>query len=391
MTARFDYGLPADEPEIARYAAIASTAYCAPRAELEPKMKRLGARITRVVRQRGALVGGLLLYRTGQWFGGRNVAMTAIGAVAVAPEARAQGAATALMRATVRDLHAAGIALSTLYPAVLPLYQRAGYEIAGSRYRIELQPRALHHRERALPMRPLAREDDQLKQQAYRRYVRHANGPIDQSASEWRRAEAIWRPAREVYGVFRGKELEGYVGYVPRLGEGERLDCREFVALTPAAGRRLLAFFADHRSQVQRITFYASPHDPLLMELDVPCTRIRLLDPWMLRIVDVAAALAGRGYPTGLEARIDFAVRDDLIRANRDRFRLEIARGRGRVVRGGRGTVKIDVRALAALYTGYLPAAELAARTGRLEASRTQESLLHRAFVGPPPWMVDEF
>src|SRR2546426_9159996 len=90
--------------------------------------KIVGRKNYRVVRRGSMVLGGCALLPMGQFFGGRSVPMMGVGAVGVAPEHRGQRAASTLMRAALKDMHARGYPLSALYPATLPLYRSAGYE-----------------------------------------------------------------------------------------------------------------------------------------------------------------------------------------------------------------------------------------------------------------------
>ena len=65
--------------------------------------------------------------------------------------------------------------------------------------------------------------------------------------------------------------------------------------------------------------------------------------------------------------------------------------GHGRLEPGGDGTVRLDVGALAALFTGWATTDALA-RIGLLDGGGTAErTALDRIFAGPAPWMLDEF
>ena len=81
----------------------------------------------------------------------------------------------------------------------------------------------------------------------------------------------------------------------------------------------------------------------------------------MLRIVDVGAALAARGYPRGLSGEIHLDVCDDVIVSNNGRYVLEVADGKGHISTGGKGDLRIDERGLAALYSGFKTPSELIA------------------------------
>jgi predicted acetyltransferase len=111
---------------------------------------------------------------------------------------------------------------------------------------------------------------------------------------------------------------------------------------------------------------------------------------WLLRVVDVRAALTGRGYPPGLETEVHLAVRDEVCPWNNGRFVLTVADGRGEVREGERSDVILDARGLAALYTGYLTPAALQ-QVGLAAGEPRALAAAGLPFAGPAPWMPDMF
>ncbi len=72
---------------------------------------------------------------------------------------------------------------------------------------------------------------------------------------------------------------------------------------------------------------------------------------WMLRIVNLPAALSGRGYQQSVEGEIHFDIEDEVLADNNGRWVLELADGSARVARGGDGWLKMHIRALAPLFS----------------------------------------
>ena len=110
----------------------------------------------------------------------------------------------------------------------------------------------------------------------------------------------------------------------------------------------------------------------------------------MLRVINVGKALEKRGYPLGIETELHLDVQDDLLKENNGKFILSVANGRGKVTRGGKGELKLDVRGLAPLYTGLFSpqALQLA---GYLDATQKTISTATQLFVSVSPWMPDFF
>src|SRR4029453_8182826 len=98
-------------------------------------------RVVRSSTNGNPIVGGLAIHDMGQFFGGKSLRMGGIGAVGIAPEFRASGAATQMMTLVLRDMRDSGFLISSLYPATVPLYRRAGYQSPRSPYRITNPPR----------------------------------------------------------------------------------------------------------------------------------------------------------------------------------------------------------------------------------------------------------
>src|SRR5207237_6924934 len=118
-------------------------------------MQCIGGDNLRILRDGDARVGGLGIYRFGQWFGGRSVPCAGIAGVGIAPELRGRGLATQMMRRALLDLAQDGPPLSCLYPATLELYRRAGYEVAGGRYEVRVPCSALPRLPRGARIEPI--------------------------------------------------------------------------------------------------------------------------------------------------------------------------------------------------------------------------------------------
>jgi predicted acetyltransferase len=162
------------------------------------------------------------------------------------------------------------------------------------------------------------------------------------------------------------------------------------VARTPGAARRILRLLADHRSVARTATLVAGPGDPLLSHLREERVEVAELQRWMLRIVDVRGALDRRGWSPQVRGEVQLDVRDELLPDNARRWVLEVAGGRAQVREGGSGAVVLDVRGLASLYAGFMPAEELRV-AGLCEGSDADLAKASALFAGPAPWLTDFF
>jgi predicted acetyltransferase len=208
----------------------------------------------------------------------------------------------------------------------------------------------------------------------------------------WSRVEKPRGEAGRGFLAVREGRVEGYTWAMEKKKEAGNYDLQltDFVARTPEAARRLLSFYADHRSLAEEMFFYSSPASPLLYLLAEQAFSISMHFLWMVRITHLEKALAARGYPEGLEGELHLSVADEVLPENAGNFVLTVGGGRGEARRGGRGTLRVDIRALASLYTGFLGPAALAA-AGRLEGSAGEQRLAEAIFGGALPTMPDMF
>lgn len=385
-------GPPQDDRELQELLAGHRRTYLMSAEEGAEWIERMPAEELRVVRRDGKVAGGLRLIDMGQWFGGRSVPMTGISSVGIDPMDRASGLASTLMRSVIEELHTKGTALSALYPATQPVYRRVGYELAGSWLNFSLLANTIDVRDRDLEVQLSDPVDRPLLERLYAERARRSSGLLDRPDGMWK--NFLERPKTDVhsYIVSGASGPEGYVVFTQSRQKGWRYDLnlRDLVALTPAAARRLLTFFADHRSFANELKWAGGPADPFVFHLREQDWKIEWAMNWMLRIVDVQRALTERGYPSGLEAELHLEVRDNVLPANDGRFVLEVAGGKGTVRSGGEGTIRIDVRGLAPLYSGFLGAEELRA-TDYIDGADTHLATATAVFAGPAPWLADFF
>ncbi len=353
---------------------------------------QVGLENLQLVRSVDRVVGGLKLYPMGQWFGGQRVPMAGVAAVAIAPEHRGTGAAVALLRHTLQTLHQQGVALSTLYAATQRLYRKVGYEQAGIYCHFSIPAIGLHPITHDLPMHRINPTDWQEFRSLYQQQASYNNGNLDRHPALW---ESVVRSSatEPVYSYLVGSTSnpQGYIIFTQSATPGGYdLRIRDWVALTPEATERLWTFLADHRSLVNNILWYGSTLNPWLVLLPEQTYQVQHQKRWFLRIVDVISALTVRGYPKSLDTQLHLDIQDALIPANHDRFVLSVSQGQGHVERGGTGTLQLDIRGLAPLYTALLTAYQLQA-IGYLSGSPDALATATLLFAGSEPWMPDHF
>jgi predicted acetyltransferase len=331
------------------------------------------------------LVGRALIWRFRQWWGGRDLPMAGVAGVVVAPEHRGRGVGGALTDGIIDRARELGFALSALYPATVPVYRQRGYEMAGAQYRFSVDTRLLRDlRGGAVAVREATPDDAEhivaLMRDHYARS--RDNGPKDDNVDDLR--EELAEP-----GIF-GYLADG--GFVEYGWDGMDLVVYRMIAPEPETAKALWAVVGSGSSVAKTVHAYLSPDDPLAHLLGEGIKRDAQVSRWMLRCIDAAAAIEGRGFPAGIDVDVPVVLDDAQVPANRVAGRIQVSDGKGVLVAGGAAdsAVRLSANGLAALYAGK-PTATLRA-SGLLTGGSTDEhARLDAAFAGRPAYLLDYF
>ncbi|HEX3925517.1 MAG TPA: GNAT family N-acetyltransferase [Streptosporangiaceae bacterium] len=336
-----------------------------------------------------------------QWWHGRPLRMAGVGGVKVAPEERGRGIGRALMTELLRVIAERGYALSVLFPATTPLYRSLGWELAGDVHEAVIPTRSLA----ALPPpdgpRPALRragpqdaaEAIAVLDAVYESSRCHGPGSFDaETFAHWSLGDdndfCYLAPdgflAYRWHGSYREREI--------------KVDC--LLAASQETTRALWSVVASHAAQARLVRAIVPAADPvawLTREADVG---LAVREPWMLRVVDAAAAVAGRGFPAAVEAAVSLRIEDGPVPANDGPWRLEVGGGHGSlnpdssVTRhpaspGAPGPVTLGARGFAALYAG-VPMATLRRAGLAAGGDARADDALDAAFAGPA-FMLQDF
>lgn len=320
---------------------------------------------------------------------GRPAAMGGVAAVAAHPAYRRRGYAGRLMRAALGGMRERGIHLSMLHPFAHVFYRRFGWELATEAVSYRLKPTDL----------PTSPEQERLR--VYRdEDLPRMMALLEEEASRHplcvRRGESCWRRALEredtEVTVYEAEgSVEGYVLY--GYGEGRNmprsLNVSEIVAATPAARGALISFMVAFDPLMFEVRYSTPRGEPLHPYLPSSYVEARVSPEFMLRLVDVEGALKLLRRDTG--APLVLEVEDDEIPENAGEYTV----GHGRVIRGAEAgdRVSLDVRQLAQLYAGYLPARSLLRHGLVRPGSKRAMELLEAFFPPGDPWIFppDDF
>jgi predicted acetyltransferase len=320
-----------------------------------------------------------------QWWNGRPVPMAGAASVTVAPEDRGRGTGRALVTALLSMMAGRGFPLSVLYPATSTVYRSVGWEIAGECDSVRIPARSL---------RSLVAPDPALAAAALYAAAPDAGGaaaaaaaaglpdaggpgmrrcgPADAaevlavvgSAHEAlrdsgpnTRDEATIRRWLSDESVFAYLAPDGFLAYRWQHGNDELLVERA-VAISAATTRAMWGIVASHSSIASTVRAHVGPADPVNWLTREPDVAVGHRSPWMLRVVDAAAAVAGRGFPPATEVTAALRVRDAACPGNEGLWSLRVSGGKGALTRGEPASaaepavLTLGARGLAALYAG---------------------------------------
>lgn len=347
----------------------------------------------------GVAAGASMLHDMRQYWLGRPVAMAGIASVKVAPEHRGRGIGRALMVESLGLTAARGYPLSALYPATMPIYRSLGWELAGGRYEFTMPARSLYdlvepdqaaggggagHRD--VPVRRAVPGDAAkvIEITADSHLAARDAGPLTWDEE----STATWLGRKDRYSYLAGDDGFAAYRWADRAIEVERVHAR-----MPQALRALWTVIASHGSTARAVTGPIGPNDPfwwLTRERDATVTRRPM---WMLRVVDLPAAIAARGFPATVSVSVPIEVNDQARPANSGRWQLTVADGAATLIPNEAvappAPITLSARGVAALYAGTTVAT---LRPAGLASADTPaaDAALDTAFQATPH-MVDDF
>ncbi len=279
-----------------------------------------------------------------------------------------------------------GFPVSALYPATVPVYRRRGWEMAGVQTRYTIQTGLLRElRGGSVAVREAGPADAQTMQDLMTTVYAagRLNGPRVFPASEL-------TDDLEDHGVFAYLADDGFVVYG---WDGKELVVYQLVARSSETARALWAVVGSGSSVSPQVHAYLAPDDPLHQLLGECVVEQVRQTRWMLRVLDVSAAVAGRGFALGVDLDVPIAVRDAQVPANCLTGRLRVVGGRGELVADGptgADAVRLTANGLAALYAGTSMASLTTAGVAS-GGSAEDHARLDAAFVGRPAYLLDYF
>jgi predicted acetyltransferase len=338
--------------------------------------------------------------------GGSTVPMGGTTVVTVQPTHRRRGLLRSLMAAHLEEVAGRGEPLAGLWASEGGIYGRFGYGPATFRHVVEIDTRSLQFREGpgGGGLRLVDPEvADPLQREVYERARPERVGMLTRSDAWWSHRliadPEAWRGGKsaqrhliheedgEVTGYARYRQKSKWENFVAH-GEVEVI---EALSLTDQAHRALLGFLCNIDLYPNVEAWNLAVDDPLPFQVtDGRRVSRKLVDALWLRVMDVPAALAARGYEEAGSVLME--VVDPAEPSTSGVYRLTSSEGGGTCEPVDElPDVTLDADALGSLYLGGGDAMSLAA-AGRIRGDVDAVTRLHRIMrVARTPWCPDVF
>ncbi|WP_053731716.1 enhanced intracellular survival protein Eis [Nocardia sp. NRRL S-836] len=303
----------------------------------------------------GRVAGVLGIGAFAQFYGGAAVPMGGIGGVAVDGAFRGRGVAAALLDAAIGAMREHGQPVSALYPTVPTLYRGFGWERAGRFEQVELPMDRLLSvpaPDELIPSRPAEEGDLAALHDCYTEVARTIDGMADRRPPRIDPAKVL---EMDLVSVLPGPDgLRGYLTAKREPGGGDlgRLKVFDLVGADLQAQLNLLASLRSWAGTLDAVDLRVV--DPATIDL-LGATPLRYsvsTSTWMLRVVDLPAAVAARGWPPVPDLAVDLEVVDPRAPWHAGLCRIVATDGVVRVEPGGSGAVRLHARALGPWFSG---------------------------------------
>jgi predicted acetyltransferase len=381
---------PAREEDLERLVEIHACAYPGS-GSFEQQRRRLthgslgGLEARRVVEKGGQLVGCGALYPIEIWIGGKKVSVGGVASVAVAPEARRQGVAKALLTSMQAEMESSGAALSLLYPFEEGFYARLGYGVTCPLLTLSLPSKNLLSLQGADAGLKAVAADGSRATVLYEEVARRSSGRLVRSETRW--LDRFSKEERYWMGVAASDDaLHGYASfsYESRAGEGQTLVVHELTANGHAAKHALLVAIGRQCEQVETVELALACDDPLAVGLQG--ARGKLDRGPMVKPIGARRALMSRGYQG--DGDLTLAIADD---SAKKPLRLSVRSGVAEVSEAsGSADIELSGATLGSLVASGLRPTE-AAELGLLRAKRDVLAIADQIFAGPRFQCLDPF
>ncbi len=353
------------------------------------------------------LVGSARYHPMQQWWRGRPLPMAGVAGVKVAPEERGRGVGRALMMSLIAEMTGRRYPVSVLYPATAPLYRSLGWEFAGGYYETTVPTGTLATLigpdEAAADAGPAgAGSGGSGAAPRLRRAGPADAATVVETLGRAYQALGDCGPATHAPEVVASwlEEADsltyltddGFLNY--RWEDGhDSIRVHLLVTASASTARTFWRILSSHGSMADSVRACLAPDDPVSWLTGEPAAETHRVTGWMLRCLNVPAAVAARGFPAAVQASVCLELTDPLVPGNSGSWDLEITGGNGQLApaAGSRApSLRLGPRGFAALYGG-VPLSTLRRAGLASGGSAAADDALDAAFGGRPAFMLHAF
>ncbi|WP_309117469.1 GNAT family N-acetyltransferase [Saccharothrix sp.] len=381
-----------DEDLREQFTAVATRSYGHPVADIDHLRDHADLRVA--VRDGRVVAGGLGLL-VDQFFGGNPVPSACLAAGCVAPEERGDQLAAHMVAERLAPLREQGAVISTVSTVANGYARRLGWQaptpvVAWSVTTDDLRRSFPDHHDLDIDHGLTAEARD-----LQRDLARHHNAPVDRPDWWW-----DWKTRKSTLETYRFTPPGGTTCGVLTLATSRRdrhgmtLTVHDFWAADHDTTHAMLAFLGGHNTRAATIDFRRGalpPHPTLVHNLHRCRMTATAWHPWMLRILDTAAALRRRGWPADLDTSTTIEVTATADHPAQ-RYHLRLADGRAEVEpTTAPAEVTFTPHQLAVWYAGGYRTTTAADIAGVRADKPTALSTVIRATTAQEPWLPDHF
>jgi predicted acetyltransferase len=385
---------PVCEADLEAFASMASVSFSFDAKEAPKWFEKAGHENMRVLDKSGQIVAGLIRVPMGLWIAGNSISTVGVSGVATPPESRNQGHCKEMMKQFLIEEKSQGSPLSSLYAATFHLYRSVGYEHAGAWRKVEVPLQLLPRTSLpdGLELREGSPDDLPAIKSCYEKRARASNGMLDRGDYIWKKMMDPHQAKPRVWVFESSKEVEAYVVLSAKRKSDLDVDytLHDIQSSTPRGYQALVGFVRSFYSMGGQAIWHSGPDDPILPLLPERGFQVELEDEWMIRILDVRAALEQRGWPKGRSGELHLQIKDPLFEDNNGSFILNVENGQAKVEQGGQGDLELSINSLAPLYTAHR-SAESIALSSQAKGTAETLALATALFAAPAPGMPDMF
>ncbi|MEV6243224.1 GNAT family N-acetyltransferase [Lentzea sp. NPDC051838] len=304
----------------------------------------------------GRVAGVLGIGEYAQFYGGAAVPMGGVGGVAVDAAIRGRGVAGALLDASLEAMREHGQPISVLYATVPTLYRKFGWERAGLFEWVELPMDRLltvPNPTELIPSRPMDESDLTALHDCYLQVARTIDGMADRRPPRMDLEKVL---EMDLVSVLPGPDgLRGYLtaGREPSSRDMGTLKVYDLIGVDVEAQLNLLASLKSWAGTLEAIELRITDPATLNLLAATPMRYSVWTSTWMLRVVDLPAAVAARGWTRLANTAVDLEIIDEHAPWHAGPQRIVVEDGVVRVEPGGTGAVRMHARALGPWFTGF--------------------------------------